>query len=169
MPRYAIPVLILAVAAGCRRPAPPPAVLPQIAAGSGSLTGTHFTFGTWSDGKAVLVWSALPAISTGSDTTPSRAGFSGQHLAPDGGQIEWECTTSDGHTGSVVINGDSYELGDGSLFLVDVQGDETNVVQLDRDTLQLTDENIVDTLKDWLANDGEVSAFFADVEPTPEE
>lgn len=172
MQKHVIPAVILALAfAGCIRPAAPPApvVLPQIAAGSGVLDGTQFTFGTWGDGKAVLVWSALPAVSTGSETTPQRAGFSGEHWGPDGEQIQWNCTTSDGRTGTVAINGDRYELGEGSLFLVGVEGDETTVVQLDRDTLQLTDENIIDTLKDWMANDGEVSAFFADVEFDPEQ
>lgn len=171
MQKHAIPFLILTLAAaGCGRPAPPPpVVLPQIAAGSGILGGTQFTYGDWGDGKAVLVWSALPAVSTGSETTAYSAGFSGDHQGPDGGLIHWGCTTSDGRTGAVVINGDSYELGDGSLFLLGAEGEETTVVQLDRDTLQLTDENIIDTLQDWLANDVEVSAFFADVESTPEQ
>lgn len=160
------------VQAGCGAPAPPapPAApaggpapafaLPAVGAGDATVGETSATFGTWGDGRAILVWSAIPAGETGSGTTDSTAEYHGMHLADDGRRIEWTCTTDDGTTGSVTINGESYDLSAGSLFLAGVEGDETNVVQLDRDTLQLTDEKLVGTLEDWLANDEEIAIFF---------
>jgi len=140
----------------------PAAQLPAIGAGDFSVGETNATFGSWGDGTAVIVWSAIPAGNTGSGTAGSAATYNGLHLAPDGGRVEWDCTTDDGRTGSVTINGEDYELDVGSLFLVSVEGEETKVVQLDRDTLQLTDETRVGTMEDWLSNDDEIAGFFAD-------
>ena len=170
MRRCAVPVLMLALASGgCGRPAPPPATLPRISAGSGLLDGTHFSYGTWGEGKAVFVWSSMPVGRTSTGATANAAEYSGLHLAGDGRRIEWTCTTTDGQTGSIAINGERYQLGEGRLFLVGVEGGETTVVQLDQDTAQLTDENMLDALKDWLDNNGAVSEFFADVEPFQEQ
>lgn len=144
-------------------PAPVPAPsLPEVGAGDAAVDETYATFGLWDGGIAVVVWSAIPAGDSGSGTTDSGAECHGLHLAPDGRQIEWNCTTADGKTGSVTINSDGYDLGKGSLFLVGVEDDETTVVQLDRNTSQLTDESLAAALEDWLANDDEVKAFFAD-------
>jgi hypothetical protein len=170
------------VQAGCGVPAPPPAppaapgggpapaaALPAIGAGDATVGETSATFGTWGDGKAILVWSAIPAGETGSGSTDAGAEYHGLHLAEDGGQIEWRCRTDDGTTGPVTINGESYDLSAGSLFLAGVEGGETTVVQLDRDTLQLTDEKLVGTLEDWMANDEDVHTFFAVKDEAPGE
>lgn len=157
---------------GCGGPAPAPpnaapapaASLPEVGAGDASVDDTSATFGLWDGGSAVVVWSRIPAGDSGSGTTDSGAEYHGLHLAPDGRQIEWKCTTDDGKTGSVTIDGKDYDLGTGRLFLAGVEGDETTVVQLDRDTSQLTDESLASTLEDWLENDDEVKAFFADEE-----
>lgn len=162
-------VMCALVQAGCGAPVPPaPAPsLPAIGAGEATIGAgeTHATYGFWGDGKAVLVWSAIPDADFGSGTTDSGAEYHGLHLAEDGRRIEWTCTTDDGTTGSVTINGNSYDLSAGRVFLVRVEGGETTVVQ--RDTSQLADSNLIRTLVDWLANDEDVRAFFG-VKETPE-
>src|SRR5262245_4731510 len=107
----------------------------DVAAGSGSFAygRTTVTYGTWGDGTAVLVWSDTDGPGGGvANSSPEGARYRGRARASDDRLVEWECSTTDGKTGPVTINGETYELSSGPLFLVTTRGGKTEVQQLHR-------------------------------------
>jgi len=139
---------------------------PRPGGGLAILDGTSASFGVLGDGIAIVVWSKVPARSgaggsrSSSDRPQAQLHYSGLHSSPDGRRIEWQCQTKDGVAGSVSINGQDYDLANGTLVLVTVGEEKTTVKQLKRDTLKVKHENVVATLEDWLENDSEIMELF---------
>ena len=49
----------------------------------------------------------------------------------------WDLTTTDGRTGNLEINGTPYDLSEGALFAIQVEGEQVTVHQLENDISQL--------------------------------
>jgi hypothetical protein len=82
-------------------------------------------------------------------------GYIGSHKRR---KIEFHCRTKDGKSGTVKINGTTYDLANGSLFLVSTSGDEVRIKQLNRDmTRQTFDE---ESLTAFGKGDAEIVEFF---------
>jgi hypothetical protein len=64
--------------------------------------------------------------------------FRGQLLGKDGGKIDWSCTTPDGQSGKVIIDGQEFDLTRGALFLVSTKDKPTRIerVVIDAGLLQ---------------------------------
>jgi hypothetical protein len=63
--------------------------------------------------------------------------YRGQLDAKDGRKITWSCSTPDGKSGKVVIDGQEFDLTEGALFLVSTKDKPTRVEQLVIDAGQL--------------------------------
>jgi acylphosphatase len=74
------------------------------------------------------------------------------------GRVEFRCETKDGKTGRVAINGTTYDLADGNLFVVSAAGDHSQVKQLRRNLSELKFER--ENLEAFGRNDPDVSEFF---------
>jgi hypothetical protein len=68
----------------------------------------------------------------------------GQLHTKDGQEIVWSCSTQDGKSGKVFIDGQEFDLNQGALFLVSTKEKTTRVEQLVIDTGQLQAESIVE-------------------------
>jgi hypothetical protein len=119
--------------------------------------------GIWrDDGLAFLILTDFvgsgPGRSGGKGTGPEK--YEGQQKAPDGQKIDWQCETTDGKTGKMMINGSSYELAKGSLFLISTRDGQVRVRQLQRDLLKVKPDQ--EALESLLKNDPDVGPFFAE-------
>lgn len=122
------------------------------------------TCGLWgSRGMAVVVWTDLPGGSSEflPPVTTKTEGFVfvGHHRSSDGRQVECRIATRDGSTGPVTINGKSFNLAQGALFLVSTTGAQTQVRQLKRDFVKLEPGDLMHLAK----NDQEIRTFFTNV------
>jgi hypothetical protein len=137
----------------------------EVSAGFGSLAydRTVVTYGTWGEGTAILVWTDTEGVGGGgAASTPDGARYRGRVKYTNGEHLEWECTTADGKTGAVTLNGTSYDLAGGPLFLVTTRSGRTEARQIRRDLshVQPSRESL-----DALARiDREVAKFLAAVE-----
>jgi len=88
------------------------------------------------DKTAVLVWfdSGLELHDSG-NTNASTHIFQGTFPLSDGRKDQWRCELqdSDGTTGTCTLGGKTYDLADGSLFLVSTGAKGPQVTQLKRD------------------------------------
>lgn len=81
--------------------------------------------------------------------------------AADGSGYTYELETTDGQTASFTLDGKSYDLADGALFLVTNQGDTNRVVQLEKDFSGLDTTNAaVEALA--LGDDEDIAEFVAE-------
>jgi hypothetical protein len=90
---------------------------------------------------AFVVWTDL----TGAfrfESTDSDGGFiwAGHHGNPGDQQVDCRCATRDGTNGVVTINGKTFDLARGGLFLVSTLGNPAQVRQLKRDNLRASDK-----------------------------
>ena len=115
-------------------------------------------FHVWSDPAG---WQGL-ALVVVSDAVGSggAGGNGGHHASPDGRRVEWKFQTRDGKTGSATINDKTYDLAQGSLFLVSTTGADIRVLQLDRDLLKVKKEDI----QSLVLGDKDIPAFFANAD-----
>jgi hypothetical protein len=84
--------------------------------------------------------------------------FEGQGVGRDGRTIALECMTADGTTGNARIDGQSFDLSKGALFLISTADGATAVKQLRRDLSALKPDT--NALQSTAANDAEVRSFF---------
>ncbi len=136
------------------------------------LGGTSARYAIWGDGMAFVVWA---------DRRANRDGGSGGSVGASGHwwtvsmsagvgfgptfddkymtlQYELEGTL-DEREGTLSINGVTYDLARGSLFLVTVKEPEPVVLQLDRDTMKMKPGK--ESLAKLAREDPEVAAFLA--------
>jgi hypothetical protein len=155
---------------GCGGPSPPRG------SGSGWVTWDRFkeinpkagidkaqaNYGTWQDDVLVFLIltdfvSSTPGRSSGKGTGAER--YEGQQKAPDGQKVEWQCETTDGKTGKMVINSSSYELAKGTLFLISTRGGNVEVGQFQRDLLKVKPDQ--ESLEKLLKGDADIGSFFS--------
>ena len=123
----------------------------------------HANYGVWKDdGLAFLILTDFVGSSrdrsSGKGTGPEK--YKGQHKAPDGQKVEWQCETADGKTGKMIINGSSYELSNGSLFLVSTRGGKVEVRQVQRDLLKVKPDQ--ESVEKLVKDEADVGSFFAE-------
>lgn len=134
-------VMLLAVASGCQQSTPPGADMVAAKVGQASYTFLH-----WKEGLRVMIWFDMAAqISgegSGSTDDPVHR-VMGHAAASDGRRVDWRLETENGTTATFSIAGQTYDLTEGTLFLVRTQGGDVRVQQLSRDLsgLQPTNES----------------------------
>jgi hypothetical protein len=85
--------------------------------------------------------------------------YRGQLSAKDRRKIAWSCSTPDGTSGKVVIDGQEFDLTGGSLFLVSTKDKPTRVEQLVMDAGQL--QAAADTeISEWAKADPRIGKFL---------
>jgi hypothetical protein len=119
--------------AGCGQNPVPPQRPANTDTGGNSVGGTGPRYGTWDGKLAVVVWFDTDDSSQGFAGEGHTAAYQGVFAPVDGRRFDWRCRTSDGKTGTLVIDGQHYELAKGALFLVSTKGGKTAVQQLSRD------------------------------------
>jgi hypothetical protein len=127
------------------------------------INKAHANYGVWKDdGLVFLILTDFVGSSrdhssgkgTGSDK------YEGRHKATDGQKVEWQCETADGKTGKMIINGSSYELAEGSLFLDSTRGGKVEVRQVQRDLLKVKPDQ--ESVEKLLNEDADVGSFSAE-------
>jgi hypothetical protein len=129
--------------------------------------GTSAHYGLWGEGMAYVIWTDRTAGwggGGGAERTADKAHaeYRAFQTPTDGPRVEFRYEmneTAAGREGKITINGATYDLAKGSLFLVSTKGPEPEVVQLNRDTLKLKPGK--EALEELAKNDPDVAAFFA--------
>jgi hypothetical protein len=101
--------------------------------------GAHCTYLKWDEGLAVMFLDRMNGHSGhgSSSTEDTLYRHQGSAKSEDGPGYEWQLTTADGRTGSLDIDGTPYELSRGALFVIQVDGKQVTVHQLENDVSQL--------------------------------
>jgi hypothetical protein len=167
----ALCLLILAAFAGCRKSNHSIGIAgpgwSRQTAGQTPIPGldqASVTCGLWPGGGMVaVIWSDLTG-NNGIAPPPgwkggAGAAFEGHHSDPDGRQMDCRCETPDGHTGTVTINDQKFDLAQGSFFLVSTAHRTTQVLQLKRDTMKLASAD----LEPLSRTDPEIIKFYTDI------
>ena len=85
-------------------------------------------------GVPFVVWSDLPNGNGGSGGANARgASYDGNHRASDGRRIDFHAASTDGVTGTIVIDETTYDFAQGALFLISTQNGSTSVKQVEFD------------------------------------
>jgi hypothetical protein len=84
----------------------------------------------------------------------------GQLHANDGREIVWSCSTPDGKSGDVVIDGQGFDLSRGGLFLVSTKDKPTRVEQLAVEAGQLQEGSDTEKFPELAKADPRVAAFL---------
>ena len=104
--------------------------------------GTHFEFSLWEEGLAVLVIDNIPTAHSsggiGSTIDPVYR-QTGKAQTKTGAGYDWEIATTDGRTADIKINGADYDIAQGAVFVVEVNGEECKIQQLDLDLSGISD------------------------------
>jgi hypothetical protein len=123
---------------------------------------------SWNGELVFVVWADTGTSAGGSQQTATGEAYFGAFPTADGRQLEYRGETTDGRTGKVVFhtkdqrtgatvfNG-RYDLSEGSLFLVSVEGKQPRVLQLKRD-IRKAESHSFQKLADA---DAEIGKFFA--------
>jgi hypothetical protein len=114
-------------------------------------------------GTAFVLWSDAPGGGGGSSSSSVQGvKCQGSLLARDRRRVEFRCETRDAKTGQVTINGVTYDLTDGNLFLVSTASDHPQVKQLKRGLTELKFER--ESLEAFGKNDPDIAGFFTKAE-----
>ena len=121
------------------------------------------SFGIWkAGGLAFLIVTDFVGSSrdrgSGNGVGPEK--YEGQQKARDGRKVEYQCETADGKTGTMTINGSSYELGKGTMFLVSTRGGKVEVRQVKRDLRKVEPDQ--ESVEKLLKDAADVASFFAE-------
>jgi hypothetical protein len=146
--------------AGCGRDPVPPQRPANTDTGGYSIGGTGARYGSWDGELAVVVWFDTDDSSQGFAGEGRTAAYQGVFAPIDGRRFDWRCRTSDGKTGTLVIDGQQYELAKGALFLVSTKGDKTAVQQLSHDLAQFNPDK--EGLERLAKEDPDVARFIVD-------
>ena len=134
---------------------------------SGSVQVEETTASFYASGERVflVVWHDMPRNLgsggghgfTGSSSSAGKTEIDGKYETTDGRGFQYTCETTDGLTGTVVIDGAEYDLAAGCIFLLAYRSDGISVTQLDRDlTMPGTPQEFFKSLAD---NDPQIGAF----------
>ena len=84
----------------------------------------------------------------------------GEFSTLDSRMVGWACTTQDGAAGSVTIDGKTFDLAQGGLFLISVRQPTTTVEQIAIDIAQVQGEPVEEKLEAVGKDDPRVAAFL---------
>lgn len=112
-------------------------------------------------GTTLVIWSDL-SRGGGGASSGNMHGLScqGQLRGENGKIVKYRCETEDGRTGTVIIDGQTFDLEDGNLLLVTMDGGTCRVKQLRRDMTNL--EFNRHSLQRFAEEDAEVRQFFGE-------
>lgn len=129
-------VLCLCAAAGCTGSKGTPSG-PRVGTGTAFVGATTAQFATVDGRVAVVVWSDFKGTQdvTGSDSNSASTTVHAQGTcrSAGGARVVWRWETSDGKSGAVTVNGVSYDVADGPLFLASAKGNDVQVRQVKRE------------------------------------
>lgn len=124
----------------CFRSTTPPA--PGIAGGVYEYSGYEYFH--WQEGLDILVWHDAVA-SSGCDSSGSTSSETHlvqcQAMSKDGYEFFWQIGTNDGRTAEFSINNQSFDLADGTIFLVTTADGVMDIQQLQRDLSDIDHTN----------------------------
>lgn len=97
-----------------------------------SLGDTSLQYAVVDGQVAFVVWTDFRKVGGSSGGGASLAGmdFRGAMRSAAGVEVGWSCQTRDGQSGAVTIQGQSFDLADGQLFLVSTAGGAVRIRQL---------------------------------------
>jgi hypothetical protein len=144
---------------------------PQGVVGGSTTAGPQgsVTYFSWSGKPIFVIWS--DATSTDSRTEQNNSlmkcsgglTYRGKDARPDR-RVAFSAEIQD-DKGKLTINGESYDLAEGALFLVSGVGDDPQVKQLSRDLTKLKlGQNVIlqpEDLAAFAKDEPEIAAFFA--------
>lgn len=114
-------------------------------------------------GTAFVLWSDLPN-GGGGDVSTNMHGItcSGRLRGHEGMAIDYKYVSEDGAQGTANVDGRTYDLTKGNLFLVATEGKMFRIKQLVRDLtgIPFTPPG----LQDWAMRDDEIKQFFVDLQ-----
>jgi hypothetical protein len=151
--------LVASFIVGCSPKSTPP--------GANSIYGgvdvARFSYHYWDEGLAILIWHDFAyggegCSGSGSTEDPVYR-LKCDVESGDGRSFSWKAHTQDGVTADMWIEDQSYDLSQGSLFLVSSKDDGVQVEQLQRDLSEL--EPTVDTISATSYSDSDVAGFIA--------
>jgi hypothetical protein len=112
-------------------------------------------------GTAFVVWCDTAGGGGGSSSSNAQGvKCQGTPFGRAGRRVEFACETKDGKAGRVAINGATFELADGNLFVVATDREQPRVKQLKRDLSGLKFERA--SLEAFGRNDAEILGFFTE-------
>jgi len=124
--------LVVVILSGCAVKSTPPG--PN--AVGGRLENVTYTLLQWPEGLTVMIWDDIDGTHSneGSGSTSDPVFKQrGRAQAADGRGYEYQLETTDGKTAHFSIDGQEYELLQGTLFLIKTGDGETQIQQLDHD------------------------------------
>jgi hypothetical protein len=129
----------------------------------GGVDVARFSYHYWDEGLAILIWHDFAyggegCSGSGSTEDPVYR-LKCDVESGDGRSFSWKAHTQDGVTADMWIEDQSYDLSQGSLFLVSSKDDGVQVEQLQRDLSEL--EPTVDTISATSYSDSDVAGFIA--------
>lgn len=94
--------------------------------------GGSFLVLQWKEGLSIVLVDDIDGnhanSGSGSTEDPIWRG-KGAATAADGRQVSWRAETTDGKTAAFFLDGQSYDLAEGTLFLIRTRGGQTSVAQ----------------------------------------
>lgn len=120
-----------------------------------ATAGTVYRVGT-----LFVIWTDSPNGGGGNVSSNAHGiTFQGRLVTCDRGHVEFSGESADGRLGTAIVDGVSYRLDDGNLFLVSTDASGLRVRQLKRDLKDLKFERIA--LQELANTDPEIKDFFA--------
>jgi hypothetical protein len=126
-----VAVLLGLAFSGCMPKSTPPGA----AIVGGKVGRGGFTFLRWEQGLEIMIWHDLDSSSnhgSGSTRDPIYR-LSGYASSSDGRRVDWQAQTMDGRTAQFWIDGVSYDLASGALFIVMTRDGATRIKQFYRE------------------------------------
>jgi hypothetical protein len=118
-----------------------------------NYTIEHLTY----DGRVYLVVAADHCSGGSSGSGPTAQG---QLNALDGRKLAWSCTTQDGTSGTVTIDGQQFDLAEGAVFLISAKEKQTKVEQLAVEMSKLQGGLVQEKLPGLADTEPRIAAFF---------
>lgn len=128
-------LLALAALAGCHRPLPPAALPPQgvISGGIGNGGGA-WVLRKLGQAYIVVCCDDISGTGSGSGSSGSTSNYSGRFYLNSGPEVLFDCqTNSAGNIESLRIDGTTFNLAGGRLFLIATKNGKPEITQVDRD------------------------------------
>ena len=183
-----IAVPIALCMAGCdsegRNPLPQPRTPHPINAPSGTIAWPSWAkdnpqpgvdhaaaYACWDDHVVYVIWTDFDT-SRGGTSGPTMDGvYRASLTAESGTQVDCECKTTDGVSGTLdirvdskPISNDSYDLEKGNVFLISTRGSAPEVTQLSRDifdkAVEDANEDVKSRLRELSVTDAKVKEFL---------
>jgi len=143
----------------CFRSSTTPA--PDIAGGVYEFAGYEYFH--WKEGLNILIWHDAIANSGCNSNSEDTTLVQCQAMSEAGYDFFWQIETRDGRTAEISINNQSFDLADGTVFLVTTADGQMDIQQLQRD---LSGVNANDqSITQFSLADPEISQFMQSTSP----